>query len=99
MTRLFEHALDAIAGRINFSTGLAQSGDFASTVEMFDRLLNAGEAAKQDEIVDYLQRVHRMPADAAQEVQRVYETLAYVRQPGRQPSWKDDILDQFRKKP
>ncbi len=99
MNNLFERALDSLAHSINISTGVAHPNDFGRTVEMFTRLLDSGEGASQDEILDYLQKRHRMGFDEAQDIQRVYEVLAVARQPGRQTFWKDDILDQLRARP
>jgi hypothetical protein len=88
--------LDAIARRINKSTGLAHPNDLASTVEPLGKLIDAGyEASHPDEVTEHLTNLLEVPEDAASQIVLVYETLVLRKNDPGGPWWKADIVDQL----
>lgn len=73
---------------------LSHPNDFAATVEIFVRLIDAGHSAGQDQIYEFLTKSCNFGDDDALSIQRIYETVAQVKQPQGGPWWKDDVIAQ-----
>jgi hypothetical protein len=85
--------LEAIAKRINRSTALAHPNDLAATVELLEKLVDAGHVADHpDEVTEYLTDKLKLPEDAVAQILLVYEVLVLRKGDPSGPYWKDDIV-------
>lgn len=88
--------LEAIARRINKSTGLAHPDDLGATVDLLEKLVDAGHVANHpDQVFERLTKTLAVPDDAAREIALVYETLVLRRDDPSGPWWKPDIVEQL----
>lgn len=96
MDKKLEKGLEAVAKRINVSTGLSHPNDLASTVELLGKLVDAGHVADHvDEVSEYLRDALKLPDDAAAQISLVYETLVLRRSDPGGPWWGDDIVSKL----
>ena len=86
MNPVYEKAVEAIWDEIN--GGVAHPNDFEKVVDMFNRLLEAGERVKSDEIYQYLTKKSDLFRDAAHDIEMIYEVLETVKY--KSLAWWDD---------
>ncbi len=104
MNKIYEKAVDAILSRINFVSAGRHPDDFECIVDMFNRLLDAGQHVGSDEIYQYItakgkgdkneiqneEALDSVTRNVAGRIQLIYEVL----ETGRRPSdcWGEDFI-------
>jgi hypothetical protein len=105
MNPVYERAIDAILDKVNFVDGARHPDDFECVIDMFDRLLDAGESVKVDEIYQYITKkagvgatgseaeetISNVTRETADRIQLIYEVLETAK---RKPlhCWGDDYI-------
>lgn len=107
MNPVYKKAIDEILKRINFVNGARRPDDFECVVDMFKRLLNAGEHVKDDEIYQYITKkdvasatgsqkeetVLEVTRDTAGRIQLIYDVLEMSKRP--LDCWGDEFIQEI----